>query len=105
MSAGAFASVAKVLAKAPIYVYRATFKPLVGHGCRHWPSCSAYALEAIDTNGAWRGIWLGLSRVMRCGPAGTSGVDPVPDIRGERHPLAPWRYGRWRRIGDAASKS
>ena len=53
------------------------------------------ALEAIDRNGAWRGSWLALSRVCRCHPWGTHGFDPVPDIAAVRHPLAPWRYGRW----------
>ncbi len=93
--ATASGQVAKLL-KAPVHIYRATFKPLVGHGCRHWPTCSSYALEAIDTNGAWRGLWLTLSRISRCGPGGTSGVDPVPNIANARHPFAPWRYGRWR---------
>lgn len=90
-------SAAKALAKAPIHLYRLTFKAFAGHGCRHWPSCSAYALDAIDINGAWRGYWLTLSRLARCGPRGTSGVDPAPDISSESHPFAPWRYGRWRR--------
>ena len=87
---------AKALLKLPIHVYRYTFKAFVGQNCRHVPTCSAYALEAIDTNGAWRGLWLTLSRLARCGPGGTSGVDPVPDIRSEVHAFAPWRYGRWR---------
>lgn len=86
----------KALLKAPIHVYRNTFKPLVGQNCRHWPTCSDYALEAIETNGAWRGLWLTVSRIVRCGPGGTHGVDPVPDIRDVHHALAPWRYGRWR---------
>ena len=54
MSDGIAAAVAKALLKAPVHVYRWTLKPLVGHHCRHWPSCSQYALEAIETNGAWR---------------------------------------------------
>lgn len=87
---------ARVVASAPIHVYRWTLKPLIGMECRHEPSCSAYALEAIERNGAWRGLWLGLSRICRCHPWGTSGYDPAPDIRAVRHPLAPWRYGRWR---------
>ncbi len=71
-------------------------KPLIGWECRHLPSCSEYALEAIDRNGAWRGSWLALSRICRCHPWGSKGLDPVPDIAHERHPFAPWRYGRWR---------
>lgn len=86
----------KAVVKAPIYLYRYTFKPLVGHHCRHWPTCSEYALQSIDKNGAWRGLWLTVSRVVRCGPGGTSGVDEVPDIRQERYVFTPWRYGRWR---------
>jgi putative membrane protein insertion efficiency factor len=68
----------------------------IGWECRHLPSCSEYALEAIDRNGAWRGSWLALSRVCRCHPWGSQGLDPVPDIAQVRHPLAPWRYGQWR---------
>jgi uncharacterized protein len=87
---------AKRLLKAPIQVYQWTLRPLMGNQCRHWPTCSDYAIEAIDKNGAWRGFWLTLSRIVRCGPGGTSGVDP--DIQAERHPLTPWRYGRWRAV-------
>ncbi len=95
--------IAKALMKAPVYVYRYTFKPLTGGQCRHWPTCSQYALDAIELNGAWRGFWLTLSRFMRCGPRGTHGVDPAPDIRGQHHPFAPWRYGIWRRKAQAAA--
>jgi putative membrane protein insertion efficiency factor len=59
------------------------------------PTCSEYALDAIELNGAWRGWWLAGARVCRCHPWGTSGYDPAPDVRGERHWIAPWRYGRW----------
>lgn len=85
----------KLLLKAPVHIYRWTLKPLIGMECRHLPTCSEYALDAIDRNGAWRGGWLAASRICRCHPWGTSGYDPAPDIRVERHPLAPWRYGRW----------
>ena len=91
------ATVAKRLAKAPIHAYRWTLRPWLGWQCRHLPTCSQYALEAIETNGAWRGGWLAASRLCRCHPWGTSGFDPVPDIRALKHPLAPWRYGRWSR--------
>ena len=96
--------VAKIVLKAPIHVYRWTLKPFAGNGCRHWPTCSEYALQAIEVNGAWRGFWLMLSRINRCGPGGTHGVDPVPDIRTERHPFAPWRYGRWRLVFEEPNK-
>ena len=93
----ALVRVSKAIAKAPVQAYRWTLKPLVGWECRHLPSCSEYALDAIEKNGAWRGAWLALARLFRCHPWGTHGFDPVPDIAGERHALAPWRYGRWRR--------
>lgn len=81
--------------KLPIHVYRYTLKPLIGRQCRHLPTCSEYALDAIDRNGPWRGFWLMVSRVSRCRPWGSAGYDPAPDIRREQHPFAPWRYGRW----------
>jgi uncharacterized protein len=87
--------VSKAMAKAPVRVYRWTLKPMIGMECRYLPTCSEYALEAIDRNGAWRGTWLTLARVCRCNPWGGHGFDPVPDISGTRHPFAPWRYGRW----------
>ena len=85
----------RTLLKLPIHVYRWTLKGLIGWQCRHLPTCSEYALEAIDKNGAWRGLWLCLSRLVRCNPWGTSGYDPVPNLRATSHPFAPWRYGRW----------
>jgi putative membrane protein insertion efficiency factor len=98
-------AIGKAVAKAPVHLYRWTLKPLIGWECRHLPTCSEYALEAIDRNGAWRGCWLALSRVCRCHPWGTHGFDPAPDITHEHHPLAPWRYGRWRRASPATAHS
>ncbi len=90
------ASLAKALLKAPIILYRYTLSAFAGRECRYLPTCSEYAQDAIDTNGAWRGLWLALSRFWRCSPWGASGFDPVPDLGQERHPWwAPWRFGRW----------
>ncbi len=87
---------AKAALKAPIHLYRAALSPLIGWRCRHVPSCSSYALEAIERNGAWRGFWLALSRMARCHPWGSDGLDPPPDIAEMRVPWwAPWRYGQW----------
>jgi putative membrane protein insertion efficiency factor len=95
--AGAFSRAAALALKLPIYAYRYSLSMLIGRRCRHLPTCSEYAIDAINLNGPWRGFWLALSRVSRCRPGGTSGFDPAPDIRTEHHPFwAPWRYGRWR---------
>ncbi len=94
---------AKALLKLPIHVYRWTLKPLIGLECRHLPTCSEYSLEAIDKNGAWKGFWLMISRLSRCHPWGTSGYDPPPDLSCVSHPIAPWRYGVWRK-GPAAGR-
>jgi putative membrane protein insertion efficiency factor len=47
--------------------------------CRYWPTCSAYAVEALERHGPARGSWLALRRVSRCHPWGGQGVDPVPE--------------------------
>ncbi|MGE0628318.1 MAG: membrane protein insertion efficiency factor YidD [Hyphomicrobiaceae bacterium] len=88
-------TIAAFVLKLPIHAYRWSFKALFGFHCRHLPTCSEYALTAIDRNGAWRGLWLTVSRLWRCRPGGTWGYDPAPDISSEHHALAPWRYGRW----------
>ena len=86
-------------ARGLVMVYRYTLSPLVGFHCRHLPTCSAYADEALDRFGLWAGGWMTLARLMRCQPWGTSGLDFVP---GELPPRArwylPWRYGQWRGV-------
>ena len=47
--------------------------------CRYWPTCSNYALEALEAHGFWRGSWLTTRRLARCQPWGGRGVDPVPE--------------------------
>lgn len=68
----------KTLLKAPIHFYRWFLSPFLGGQCRYYPTCSAYALEAIDEHGAWRGSGLALKRICRCHPWGGAGLDPVP---------------------------
>ena len=63
----------------PVKLYRATFSPLVGMNCRYHPTCSAYALEALEKHGAIKGAWLAARRILRCHPFGGSGYDPVPE--------------------------
>ncbi|MDO8391422.1 MAG: membrane protein insertion efficiency factor YidD [Actinomycetota bacterium] len=46
--------------------------------CRFTPSCSSYAIEALEVHGTWRGLWLAARRLLRCRPFGPSGFDPVP---------------------------
>ena len=63
----------------PVLAYRLILSPWVGHGCRFQPTCSAYALAALERHGGVRGGWLTLRRIARCHPWGGSGVDEVPD--------------------------
>ena len=58
--------------------YRVLLSPLLGGHCRFWPSCSAYAEEAIRRHGARRGTALALARLLRCQPFHRGGIDPVP---------------------------
>lgn len=59
--------------------YQAVLSPLFGDCCRFTPSCSEYMIEAIKKHGAFRGVWLGTKRVLRCHPFGAKGYDPVPE--------------------------
>ena len=58
--------------------YQLALSPLLGPRCRFYPSCSQYAIEAIDTHGAARGTWLAAKRISRCHPWHEGGFDPVP---------------------------
>ena len=67
------------LAALPVRAYRLLLSPWLGLSCRYQPTCSAYALEALEQHGAIRGAWLAVRRIARCHPGGGSGYDPVPD--------------------------
>jgi putative membrane protein insertion efficiency factor len=62
-----------------IRFYQLLISPLLGPRCRFHPSCSQYALEAIDRHGPVKGGWLALRRIARCHPLNPGGHDPVPD--------------------------
>lgn len=66
--------------RALVIGYRWTLSPFVGWHCRFQPTCSAYALEALETHGAIVGGWLTLRRLLRCHPWGGWGYDPVPPV-------------------------
>jgi putative membrane protein insertion efficiency factor len=68
----------KFLLVALIQVYRYTLSPMLGRQCRFEPSCSTYALEALQVHGAARGSWLATKRVCCCHPWHPGGYDPVP---------------------------
>jgi hypothetical protein len=70
--------IARLLAL-PVYTYRLVFSPWVGFNCRYQPTCSAYALDALEKHGALKGGWLAARRIGRCHPFGGAGYDPVPD--------------------------
>ncbi|ATE61947.1 membrane protein insertion efficiency factor YidD [Thauera sinica] len=58
--------------------YRYAISPMLGRNCRFHPTCSEYAIEAVQRHGALRGGWLALRRVGRCHPFHPGGYDPVP---------------------------
>jgi putative membrane protein insertion efficiency factor len=65
--------------------YQLAISPLLGPRCRFYPSCSHYAMEAIETHGALRGVWLTLKRISRCHPWHEGGFDPVPACLNHSH--------------------
>jgi putative membrane protein insertion efficiency factor len=97
--AGAVQRLPRNAGRALIWIYRHTLSLLVGYTCRHLPTCSVYADEAIGRFGLWGGGWMTLARLLRCHPWGTSGIDNVPLTRPPgAHWYLPWRFGRWRGV-------
>lgn len=61
-----------------IRAYQLFISPLLGPRCRFQPTCSAYAIEALQTHGVFKGLWLASKRIIRCHPGNPGGYDPVP---------------------------
>lgn len=68
----------------PIQLYKKFLSPMLGNHCRFYPTCSEYAMQAIETHGVIKGILLGTWRILRCNPFCKGGVDKVP-------PKGKWR--------------
>jgi len=81
-------SAAAWLLASALRAYKLGISPFLGANCRYEPSCSAYALEAIERHGALRGSWLAARRLARCHPWGGSGWDPVPHAHCPSHDKA-----------------
>jgi uncharacterized protein len=62
----------------PVKFYQYSISPLLPNSCRHQPTCSQYAIEALRVHGLLKGSLLSIWRILRCNPWGTSGYDPVP---------------------------
>ena len=70
--------VAALILSAPIRLYRWIISPILPSACRFYPSCSAYAIQALDDHGVGRGLYLTIRRLLRCHSLNPGGVDPVP---------------------------
>lgn len=68
----------KILSLAIIRFYQTSLSPVLPASCRYYPSCSAYAYEAVDKWGPWRGAGMAVRRLLRCRPFAGHGYDPVP---------------------------
>jgi putative membrane protein insertion efficiency factor len=75
------ASIGARVLLAPIVAYRRWISPVLPARCRFYPSCSAYAVEAISTHGVLHGMRLAIWRLLRCQPFNAGGYDPVPPPR------------------------
>lgn len=90
-------------ARTLVRAYRLVLSPLIGWNCRHLPTCSAYADEALTRHGLWAGGWMTLARLLRCQPFGTAGLDFVPEaVPPAARWYLPWRYGLWRGCNEVA---
>ena len=68
----------------PIKAYQRWLSPLLGKNCRFHPTCSTYAIEAINRFGVIKGCWLASKRILKCHPLNAGGEDPVPPSKKEK---------------------
>jgi putative membrane protein insertion efficiency factor len=82
---GPIGKIVSFILSLPVYFYRYSISPYLRPSCRHTPSCSQYALDALKIHGPVTGLYLATNRILRCRPGGTHGYDPVPLIRIKRY--------------------
>ncbi|MEN8177220.1 MAG: membrane protein insertion efficiency factor YidD [Pseudomonadota bacterium] len=75
----------RTLLIALIRTYQILLSPFLGNHCRFYPSCSSYAVEALEKHGFVKGLWLSLRRISHCHPWHEGGVDPVPEPINKKH--------------------
>ncbi|TLU65366.1 membrane protein insertion efficiency factor YidD [Thalassotalea litorea] len=76
-------SAAQTIVIAPIKAYQRWLSPLLGNNCRFNPTCSNYAITAINRFGVVKGCWLAIKRILKCHPMHAGGNDPVPKSKQE----------------------
>lgn len=81
---GPFSWALSALARGLIKGYQWFISPILPGSCRFYPTCSSYALEALDVHGPVKGAWLALKRIGRCHPWNDGGIDPVPGTADHR---------------------
>ncbi|MDG1516427.1 MAG: membrane protein insertion efficiency factor YidD [Flavobacteriales bacterium] len=66
-----------------VRIYQGLISPWFPSSCRHQPTCSCYTIQSIKIWGPFKGVWMGVKRLLKCHPWGTSGYDPVPEKKEE----------------------